>query len=368
MKTGRITRACTEAAFCLFLGTGDGYGQSLDRGEILAQTAVNAPFWPLEMLVRTQRTKIPYIDKLLDILEIRPGMTILDIGAGTGQQAVMLAERMKGTGVVFATEIQPNLVDYITAQARQRKLANLKAILVKAGGIDPFYGEHRYDLILFYSVVNQLRDRINYYRQLKSFLAPHGRVVVVDGQPGNQFSFFREDFEDWDGLVKELKREPPDSPFSQTLHDPELVAEIGIERAVLFQLNSLIQDGLLFTRFSVGLDFVKGVSFTPEETPMALWLLHHMRMAQLPEKRLLLDLSMREFSHAQKLNKLLIVQRLRPYLRQPTPYHSSAPESRWFLNQALLPREHEFTAAGYRLENLLDLPPFQKIWIFSTTH
>jgi len=52
-------------------------------------------------------------DNVMDLPAIRPGVTILDIGAGTGQFAYEFAGRLKGTGRVFAADINESCIDYI---------------------------------------------------------------------------------------------------------------------------------------------------------------------------------------------------------------------------------------------------------------
>src|SRR6185295_6636753 len=104
----------------------------------------------LQLMIKLQRTKLPRIERVFGQLKIEPGMTILDIGAGTGQQAYILAERLKGSGKVYATDIDPLLVDYVNAQAKERGLSNLETAVVSIKGVDPFYAKHRYDLILLY--------------------------------------------------------------------------------------------------------------------------------------------------------------------------------------------------------------------------
>src|SRR5512136_3014849 len=60
------------------------------------------PRWRIERDIR--RFRIVATDNVMKLLAIRPGMTILDVGAGTGQFAFEFARRMNGTGMVYATD------------------------------------------------------------------------------------------------------------------------------------------------------------------------------------------------------------------------------------------------------------------------
>ena len=46
-------------------------------------------------------------DEALDIIGVKKGATVADIGAGSGYMTVKLAKRVGANGVVYATDIQP---------------------------------------------------------------------------------------------------------------------------------------------------------------------------------------------------------------------------------------------------------------------
>src|SRR6516165_6661102 len=57
-------------------------------------------------------------DEILDMLAIRPGATVAEIGAGNGAMAVRIAKKLGPGGRVFATEIDPALMESASAPAR----------------------------------------------------------------------------------------------------------------------------------------------------------------------------------------------------------------------------------------------------------
>lgn len=324
----------------------------------------------LDLIVKTQTLKIPRIDDVIGRLDIRPGMTILDIGAGSGQQSYKMAEALKGTGHVYATDINPQLVDYVAAQAKRRRLNNLSAHRVSPEGVDPFYSERTYDLILLYDVYNYLNDRVDYYRKLRRLLNPQGRVVLVESEMVADRSFFREDFKDWDGFIARLRQEPLETPFGRhirmplrkLLNDNPRADDRASQRAVLFHLNRSL-NAKFYLLFSDGLDFKKNVAFMPEERSYALWLLHRLTLDGLPQRELI-RAAYQDFKLMQMLNKLLIIQRYRTYLAggDVHPYWSRSPEVRWY--RASDRRIVEMASAGYALNSMTPLVPFQAVWIF----
>src|SRR5690349_10647561 len=64
---------------------------------------------------------------VLDALELGPGMVIADIGAGTGYFSVRLA-RAVPDGQVIATDIEPDMIRYLTERAAREHLPNLRAV------------------------------------------------------------------------------------------------------------------------------------------------------------------------------------------------------------------------------------------------
>src|SRR6202142_2374597 len=71
------------------------------------------------------------INRVMDLLEISPGKTVADIGAGSGWFTVRAARRVTETGKVYAVEINPGAIRYIEERAQKEKLANIKTVLGK---------------------------------------------------------------------------------------------------------------------------------------------------------------------------------------------------------------------------------------------
>lgn len=297
-------------------------------------------------------------------------MTILDIGAGTGQQSYRLSAALKGTGRVYASEISPRLVAYIAAQAKKRGLANLESMLVSPDGVDQAYFARTYDLILMYNVHTYLKDHVAYYSRLRSLLKPNGRIALIENEPVPNRSFYREDVKDWSGLIDRIQREPLDAPFGKAVLKPlrpllQAGASSGareLERAVLLHLNRTL-DYKFYLLFTQGLSFNPDVDFTQQERSYAEWGLHRLALDEVAGTEPI-RMERHMFGLMQNLNKLLVVQRYRHYLAfgDAHPYWSRALEARWYLEHDWLVQE--LMNAGYSLERRIPLPPFQALWIF----
>jgi SAM-dependent methyltransferase len=116
-------------------------------------------------------------DDVLAALGLGAGMTVADVGAGTGYFTVRLA-RAVPDGQIIATDIEPDMVRYLAERARREGLANIRA--VQAGAGDPNLAAASVDRILVVDVWHHLGDRVRYAAGLAAALRPGGQLAVVD--------------------------------------------------------------------------------------------------------------------------------------------------------------------------------------------
>lgn len=114
-------------------------------------------------------------DRVLAMLALAPGMTVADIGAGTGYFAVRIARALP-TGRVLATDIEPDMIRYLRERAGREQLTNLEPVLATAD--DPKVTD--VDRILVVDVWHHLPDRIAYAKRLANALRDGGLIAVVD--------------------------------------------------------------------------------------------------------------------------------------------------------------------------------------------
>ncbi len=131
-----------------------------------------------EVFEAPQRAKWQKPDEVVRALDLKPGQTVVDIGAGTGYFTRRFARAVGPAGMAIGVDIEPGMVAYMKADAAKLKLANYQARLVRAD--DPELAPHSADVIFFCAVLHHIGDRVAYLRKLKPALKPGGRVVVVD--------------------------------------------------------------------------------------------------------------------------------------------------------------------------------------------
>jgi SAM-dependent methyltransferase len=129
-------------------------------------------------LMRPEREREEEPDKMLDALKIRRGSTVADVGAGVGYTSLRLSRRVGPEGVVLATDIQPEMLRMLRANARRARVANIRPVLCTE--TDPKLPEGAVDLILMVDVYHECSDPEAVLRGLRRALKPGGRLVLVE--------------------------------------------------------------------------------------------------------------------------------------------------------------------------------------------
>lgn len=129
-------------------------------------------------LERSEREKEEAPGKALDAIGIQPGMIIADVGAGTGYFSRRMARLTGPTGRVYATDIQPRMIEALKERSAAEKITNVVPVLSKED--DPMLPAGELDLILMVDVYHELARPQVMLRKLRSALKPTGRMVLLE--------------------------------------------------------------------------------------------------------------------------------------------------------------------------------------------
>jgi arsenite methyltransferase len=124
------------------------------------------------------RVKWQKPDEVVRALDLKPGQTVIDIGAGTGYFTRRFAKAVGPSGAVIGLDVEPGMIDYMKANAKKLGLQNYHARVVKAD--DPELSPNSADVIFFCDTLHHVDDRLAYLRKLAPALKPGGRIAVVD--------------------------------------------------------------------------------------------------------------------------------------------------------------------------------------------
>jgi predicted methyltransferase len=140
-------------------------------------------FHGAEWLERPERVEEERPELLLSALELKPGMTVADIGAGTGYYSWRIAQRVGTGGTVYAVDIQPEMIKLLELQMSQRGAANVKAVLGTL--TDPGLPPASVDLALMVDVYHELEYPYEMLAAIVRALKPAGRLVFVEFRAGD---------------------------------------------------------------------------------------------------------------------------------------------------------------------------------------
>jgi cyclopropane fatty-acyl-phospholipid synthase-like methyltransferase len=118
-------------------------------------------------------------DQVLSVLNLKPGMKVADIGAGTGYLTVRLA-RHASAPKVFAVDIEPKMLEHIQGRAAKDGLSNV--ITVQASAKSPNLPEP-VDLVILVNTYHHVPARAEYFAGLLQSLMPEGKVAIIDWKP-----------------------------------------------------------------------------------------------------------------------------------------------------------------------------------------
>ena len=117
-------------------------------------------------------------ERVIQSLQIRPGDSIADLGAGSGYFTFRLAEATGPGGRVYAVDIDPDMISLIETKARERGLQNVQAVHARPD--DPSLPEGGIDLIFTSNTYHHIQNRARYFMALRKVLRPGGRAAVIE--------------------------------------------------------------------------------------------------------------------------------------------------------------------------------------------
>ncbi len=118
------------------------------------------------------------IERVLDVLQIKEGSSVADIGAGSGWFTVRAARRAGNGGIVYAVEINPDYVKYIKDRAVRDQLTNIRAVLGKED--DPLLPRESVDAVLILKTYHEIAQPIRLLNNVRRAMRKDARLGIID--------------------------------------------------------------------------------------------------------------------------------------------------------------------------------------------
>jgi SAM-dependent methyltransferase len=117
----------------------------------------------------------------MDIMEIGPGMTIGEIGAGNGRFAVKVAARVGPEGTVYANDIDRRAISFMRKRCDRDGIDNM--VVVHGEEADPLLPEGSLDLVYLINTYDELSRPVEILKAAHRSLKPGGRLAIVVYDP-----------------------------------------------------------------------------------------------------------------------------------------------------------------------------------------
>jgi len=126
-------------------------------------------------------------DQIIETIALKGGQNIADIGPGGGYFSQRFAEIVGEKGKVYAVDTNPDLLEFIKNSAKEKELNNIVPILTTEDRLD--LPEKSLDFIFMRNVTHHIPNRVKYFKNLKKFLKPDGRIIIIEYKKGKFFTF-----------------------------------------------------------------------------------------------------------------------------------------------------------------------------------
>ena len=143
------------------------------------QRATSKPYsGDLSIFEYPERDEKLQVNRVMDILKIKPGSTVADIGAGSGWFTVRAAKRVGPSGLVYAVDINPAAISYINDRAKREHLENIRTI--QGHEDDPLLPRNSVDSVLLLKTYHEVAQPVRMLQNLRHALKPGALVGIID--------------------------------------------------------------------------------------------------------------------------------------------------------------------------------------------
>jgi predicted methyltransferase len=125
-----------------------------------------------------QRDKAHEVEQITTRLGLRPGMTVADIGAGSGYDTLRLAKVVGPRGRVMAEDVTPAYLDGLRAAIAAAGLKNVTVVLGSAG--DPKLGPGSIDAAIMVHMYHEIQQPMALLNALAPAFKAGGRLGIEE--------------------------------------------------------------------------------------------------------------------------------------------------------------------------------------------
>ncbi len=175
--------AGTVIVFALLVATGIARGQEKSLSPKVNERIASNPKKAMSNFDSPKRDVVKRSSELLEACELKPGMDLADVGAGSGLHARLFAKAVAPGGKVYAVEIFQKMLDHIDAQCKTQKIDNVTCVLgtVTSSKLEP----ESVDVVFSCNTYHHFEYPFKMMASIRDALRPGGRFVLIDDKKKN---------------------------------------------------------------------------------------------------------------------------------------------------------------------------------------
>jgi ubiquinone/menaquinone biosynthesis C-methylase UbiE len=176
-KKNKRMSSIVAPVWCLLLGAGSLAGQAVHpvTGRHIAPVmGLSGADW----LDREERERQEQPEIAIAQFNLKPGMMIGDVGAGTGYYSIRMAKAVGPSGAVYANDIQPGMLEKLRERAAEAHVPNIVPIL--GSEADPKLPMGKLDLVVMVDVYHELSRPQRMLDGIQESLKPGGQLVLLE--------------------------------------------------------------------------------------------------------------------------------------------------------------------------------------------
>ena len=175
LSPGSIRSITVAIQLCALVLAGHSWAQNPPQPNRPTSTPYSGDLSIFETPGRDQRLQI---QRVMDILGIKHGSGVADLGAGSGWFTVRAAARVAPDGTVFAEDINPEAIKYIDQRLQKERISGVHTIL--GAPDDPKLPPDSIDALLMLKVYHEIAHPLVLLDNLKPALRPGAKIGIID--------------------------------------------------------------------------------------------------------------------------------------------------------------------------------------------
>ncbi len=125
--------------------------------------------------------------EIMERLHLKAGDIVADIGAGSGYFTIPFSSKVGEKGLVFAEDIQIEMINYISKKVEALDLKNVRVIFGKTE--DPSLLDNFFNLVFLANTYHELEKPYMLLENISKDLRYYGRLAIIDWDPAKKSPF-----------------------------------------------------------------------------------------------------------------------------------------------------------------------------------